>query len=337
MNELTRTISSYALSHPIPFLADWLPGVSELLKRVSFSGSEVHLRQVAFLAGYLRAKEAVLKGPREYRHKQRITSQTMAGLAAQAKKKNLYDFNEADVRLYKTKAGKERYEYNYMGVETDAELATRARRAAMEGGMNSIIMTQFIYSRLNLPTIMQHPVGRLVLLFKRYTWNRVAFANRMIKDMAPGRGAGPEELARLLRFSIAMSGALTLSALVNINLYRWVEDDVVSMWGQVADWLRTGEVKPYGRPLEQYLSGAFFGRAMDVVNMFEEGEVDWAQKFTRLPVTPYGRMMNDILVEQQKVAEGRKSVFDSIMNRLGFYLYNYDGGTRRERRGRRGR
>lgn len=337
MNAVTGGIAKYALSHPIPFIFDWIPGASNLLKGVSFAGSEIHLRQVAFLAGYLRARESVMKGDREIRHKSRLHADTKDALIVKVRRKKIRDFDEHEIKLVKTKAGKEEYRYNYLTRETDADLATRAHRFGMDGGMNSIVMTQFIYSRLNMPTVMKHPLGRLILLFKRYTWNRVAFMNRVFKEAMPGRGGGPEELGRLMRFAMAMSGAMTLSSLINLNLYRFVEDDVVSMWGQVAEWLKTGEIRPYGRPVGQYLSGAFFGRLMDAVQVFEQGEVDWSRKITKLPVVPYGRYINDILTEQQKVAEGRKSIFDAIMNKVGFYYYNYDSGTRRERRGRRGR
>lgn len=337
MNEFTRTITSYALSHPIPFVADMVPGVSNFLKRFSFTGSEIHLRQVAFLAGYLRAKEAVMSGDRLLKHKSRIVGDTMEQLSAKAKKKKITDYDERDVRLVKLKSDKEQYQYNYMTRETDADLTKRANRAGMDGGLNSIVMTQFVYSRLNLPTVMRHPLGRLLLLFKRYTWNRVAFMNRAFKEAMPGAGGGPEELARLFRFAAMMSTAMTLSSLVNINLYRWVEDDVVSMWGEIVDWMKTGEIKPYGKSFEQYLSGAFFSRLYDSIEAFQEGDDNWMRQVAKAPVTPYGRYIDGILREQEKIASGRKSVFDSILNQLGVYYYNYDGGGRRERSGRRGR
>jgi len=335
---VTRHAANYALSHPIPFVLDFIPGANKLFKRFSFTGSEVFLREVAYLAGYMKMKQRLEKGGRLMNAKIRMTADSPAALREKVWDKHGVDLAEEQIQVTTTKAGEKRFSSEFVGLESEKDFRARIQREARQAGLNSIVMTQFVYSRLNMPAVMKHPLGRIILMFKRYTWNRFDFATQMIKRSMPEAGGGPEELARFLRFSIALSGALALSSLININLYRFVEDDVIAMWSQVMDAVKTGEFKPYGRPWERYVSGPLIGRTFDFIDTLQNDDIDWSRKFTMVPVVPYGRMINDFLVEQQKVSEGRKSIFDSMANKIiGLQYYTYGGEGRRRRRTRRGR
>lgn len=342
IDRVVRLMSSYALSRPFPFVTDLIPGLQDVVKGLSFSGSEVSLRDRAYASGFLSAVRRIMEAPKKQNKIRTIYGNSAKELLSKVERQYAeIEITPDDISggIKKNPAkfkGAKRFMLKIVGPETNAEQRARAYRAGIQGGATSVMMTQFIYSNLNRPSVMGHPLGRVVLLFRKYTWNRFNFASTIIKEAMPQRGGGQEEFARLMRFAIALSAAKALGAVIGFNLYRFVEDDVVSMLASINDWFSQDPDKrkqaTFGKPAWQFLTGAEFSRNIDV--LINSDMPTWEKALT-VSHLPYSRAAVDVYREHLKVSEGRKNVYEALMNfHFGLYRYNYGGKGRRKRRSR---
>lgn len=345
VDRIVRLLNSATLTRAIPFVTEFFPGLQDLTKGLAFAGSEVGLRETAYLSGFKTGVRRVIESPKQRDKIRVIYGNSPKEMLARIEKKYAELEITPDDVLHKIKKnpvtykGAKKFTLKIEGSETNAEQRARAYRTGIQEGAKTVMMTQFIYSNLNVPAVMKHPLGRVLLVFRKYTWNRFNFASTIIKEAMPQRGGGPEEFGRLMRFAIALSAAKALGAVIGFNLYRFVEDDIVSTLGSIGDWFSADPDRrrqaTFGKPVWQFLSGAVFSRWMDV--LINSDMPVWEKVLTASHL-PYSRAAADAYREFLKISERRKNVYEALMNfHFGLYRYNYDFKARRRRAARRSR
>ena len=325
MSQWSSTVLQYGLSRVMPLVPDVWPWFAQVTKRMTFAGSEGLLRPTAGMAGFVSTYETVLSEGAKYRRGVRIFGDSASELATTAKKKygETISENLIQERMKPTKSPKaqNKYAFDINVKENDKQLNQRAFREALKGARETIMWTQFLYGAINTPKLMAHPLGRVILVLRKYTWNKAMVGLRVMRELPPSKGGGSEEWARFMRYVGVVGISTALSKALQINIGRYFEDDFLEMLGSVKAMIDGVPVEEafWGRGPEIWLAGAAIGRNMDIL-AHSQGDRAGPEMNKSLELilanSPYGKPIIDAWREYVKVTEYGKNVFEALANNL---------------------
>lgn len=325
MSAWAGAVTQYSLTRVMPLVPDVWPWFAQITKRMTFAGSEGLLRPTAGMAGFISTYEAVLSEGAKYRRSVRIFGNSVDELARIAKKKHgeiiSDDFIRSRLKATKSPKAQNKYTLDLNVKENDKQLNQRAFRDALKGARETIMWTQFLYGAINTPKLMAHPLGRVILVLRKYTWNKAMVGLRVMRELSPSKGGGSEEWARFMRYVGVVGISTALSKALHISIGRYFADDFLEMLGSVKAMM--DGVDPdeafWGKSWKIWLAGAAIGRNMDIL-AHSQGDRAGPEMNKYLEAVlanaPYGKPIIDAWREYVKVTERGKNVFEALANNL---------------------
>ncbi len=325
MSHWAATWTQYSLSRVMPLVPDVWPWFAQVTKRMTFAGSEGLLRPTAGMSGFISTYETVLAEGAKYRRNVRIFGNSVSELARIAKNKYGETISENFIQN-RMKATKSPKAQNKFGLdlrvkETDKKLNQRAFREALKGARETIMWTQFLYGAINTPKLMAHPLGRVILVLRKYTWNKAMVGLRAMRELPPSKGGGSEEWARFMRYAGVVGISTALSKVLQINIGRYFADDFLEMLGSVKAMVDgvSPEEAFWGKSWKIWLAGAAVGRNMDILAHSQRDRAGLEMnKYLEVVLanSPYGKPIIDAWREYVKVTEYGKNVIEALANNL---------------------
>lgn len=325
MSQWAARWTQYSLTRVMPLVPDVWPWFAQVTKRMTFAGSEGLLRPTAGMAGFISTYEAVLSEGAKYRRSVRIFGNSVVELALKAKKKHgetiSNDFIQSRMKATKSPKAQNKYALDLNVRENDKQLNQRAFREALKGARETIMWTQFLYGAINTPKLMAHPLGRVILVLRKYTWNKAMVGLRVMRELPPSKGGGSEEWARFMRYVGVVGISTALSKALHIGIGRYFADDFLEMLGSVKAMMEGVDPDEafWGKSWKIWLAGAAVGRNMDIL-AHSQGDRAGPEMNKYLEVVlanaPYGKPIIDAWREYVKVTERGKNVFEALANNL---------------------
>lgn len=325
MSAWAGAVTQYSLTRVMPLVPDVWPWFAQVTKRMTFAGSEGLLRPTAGMAGFISTYEAVLSEGAKYRRNVRIFGNSTPELAQIAKNKYgetiSENFIQSRMKITKSPKAQNKYAFDLNVKENDKQLNQRAFREALKGARETIFWTQFLYGAINTPKLMAHLLGRVILVLRKYTWNKAMVGLRVMRELPPSKGGGSEEWARFMRYVGVVGISTALSKVLHINIGRYFADDFLEMLGSVKAMIDgvSPEEAFWGKSWKYWLAGAAIGRNMDIL-AHSQGDRAGPEMNKNLELvlanSPYGKPVIDAWREYVKVTEYGKNVFEALANNL---------------------